>query len=134
VETPEESHYPSVEHRIVAQDPKLVSGDQSVLRKNLRAAIGRLVCFAEQATDDVERAIPYQIRDYLELVDWSGRAIIEGKRGSIPDNLPPILKRLKIDPDNCIRFMNQTMSTVSTASSGPSTRCEAWQANSGEPS
>jgi len=44
VETPEESHYPSVEHRIVAQDPKLVSGDQSVLRKNLRAAIGRLVC------------------------------------------------------------------------------------------
>ena len=54
--------------------------------------------FADQAPKNPERAIPYEIQDYLELVDWSGRAVIEGKRGSIPENLPPILKRLKIDP------------------------------------
>ena len=33
---------------------------------------------------------------------------IEGKCGSIPDSLPPILDRLKIDPDNFVRFINRT--------------------------
>lgn len=42
------------------------------------------------------------------MVDWSGRAIIEGKPGSIPGALPPILDRLKIDPDNYLRFINRT--------------------------
>jgi hypothetical protein len=58
-----------------------------------------------------ERAIPYEIRDYLELVDWSGRAVVEGKRGSIPENLPPILERLKIDPAAYIKFINRSEKT-----------------------
>lgn len=58
--------------------------------------------------DEPEHPIPYESRDYLELVDWSGRAIIEAKRGSIPDNLPPTLERLRIDPGNYIRFINRT--------------------------
>ena len=58
-----------------------------------------------------ERAIPYEIRDYLELVDWSGRAVVEGKRGSIPHNLPPILERLKIDPAEYIKFINRSEKT-----------------------
>jgi len=37
--------------------------------------------FTDQAAADPERAIPYPLQDYLELVDWSGRAVIEGKRG-----------------------------------------------------
>jgi len=36
------------------------------------------------------------------LVDWSGRSVIEGTRGSIPHNLPSIPDRLKIDRDNSI--------------------------------
>jgi len=31
--------------------------------------------------------------------------MVEGKRGSIPDQLPPILNRLKIDPEDYIRFV-----------------------------
>ncbi|MFO7764425.1 MAG: hypothetical protein R6V61_11905 [Wenzhouxiangellaceae bacterium] len=58
--------------------------------------------------DEPEHPIPYESRDYLELVDWSGRAIIEAKRGSIPDNLPPTLERLKIAPGNYIRFIKRT--------------------------
>lgn len=41
-------------------------------------------------------------------MDWFGRAIIDGKRGKIPDDLPLILARLKIDPDNYVRFINRT--------------------------
>src|SRR6056297_771381 len=54
------------------------------------------------------RPAPELPQEYLELVDWSGRAIIEGKRGSISDGLPPIVDRLKIDPHNYVRFINRT--------------------------
>ncbi len=41
--------------------------------------------------------IPFSSIDYLELVDWSGRIIRQGKRGAIHHELPPILERLSID-------------------------------------
>ncbi|MGK0500530.1 MAG: hypothetical protein ACJAYG_002181, partial [Oceanicoccus sp.] len=34
---------------------------------------------------------------YIELVEWTGRAILLNKRGAIPDHLPPILQRLAIN-------------------------------------
>ncbi len=36
---------------------------------------------------------------YLELLDWTARQIAPGKSGTTPANTPPILKRLKIEPD-----------------------------------
>jgi len=36
-------------------------------------------------------------REYSELVDWSGRAIREDKRGAIDSDLLPILSRLGIE-------------------------------------
>jgi REP element-mobilizing transposase RayT len=53
-------------------------------------------------------AIPFSLRDYLELVDWTGRAIREDKRGAISESLPPILARLNIDPDRWRRHMQRT--------------------------
>jgi len=40
--------------------------------------------------------LPFVLRDYLELLDWSGRFIREGKRGMINSSLPPILERLAL--------------------------------------
>ena len=34
---------------------------------------------------------------YLELLDWTGRQIRTNKRGSIPDDLAPILERIGLD-------------------------------------
>ena len=31
--------------------------------------------------DQAEDGIPFKLKDYLELVDWAGRAIKENKRG-----------------------------------------------------
>jgi len=110
-ETPEQSDYTSIQQRVLEQDPKIAARDPAqidALPADLRAAIGRLMPFAGQAPDDPAHAIPYHLQDYLELVDWSGRAIIEGKRGKIPDDLPPILARLQIDPDHYVRFINRT--------------------------
>ena len=110
-DTPEESDYTSIQQRVLEQDPKIAARDPErieALPEDLRTAIGRLMPFSDQAPNNPEHAIPYQIQDDLELVDWSGRAIIEGKRGKIPDDLPPILERLEIDPHNYLRFINRT--------------------------
>ena len=34
--------------------------------------------------------------DYLQLIDWTGRQLVAGKAGAIPDSLAPILQRLGI--------------------------------------
>jgi len=110
-ELPEESDYTSIQQRIlekVSTATETSSESLDKLPKDLRAAIGKLMPFADRAPDHPEYAIQYQTQDYLELVDWSGRAIIQGKRGSIPDHSPPILQRLKIDPDHYLRFINRT--------------------------
>ena len=49
--------------------------------------------------------LPFNLDDYLELVDWTGRILkkeqypLEYKRGSIPSNLPSILQRLEFNAD-----------------------------------
>jgi len=114
--TPEESDYTSIQQRVLERDPNIAGGQPQATEKlpeDLREAIGRLMPFSDQMAGgqpppDAGRAIPYEIRDYLELVDWSGRAVVEGKRGSISDNLPPILERLKIDPVSYVKFINRS--------------------------
>ena len=44
--------------------------------------------------------IPFQLKEYLELVDWTGRIIREDKRGVINNTLPPIIERLTINKNN----------------------------------
>jgi hypothetical protein len=73
--TPEQSDYTSIQERI--RHPEANS----------------LRPFAAQETD----GIPFHLKDYLELVDWAGREVKCHKRGYIPDHVPPILARLKMD-------------------------------------
>jgi hypothetical protein len=35
-------------------------------------------------------------RDYIELLDWTARIVVSGKRGSTPPDAPPIFERLKL--------------------------------------
>ena len=41
--------------------------------------------------------IPYKLKDYIELVDWTGKVIRDDKRGYIENSLPNILDRLSLD-------------------------------------
>jgi len=49
--------------------------------------------------------LPMTRDQYLSLLDSLGRMIREGKRGFIPADLPPILERLKIDPQGWLDSM-----------------------------
>jgi len=57
-----------------------------------------LLHFEEGLVNQNQTGILYAFRDYLELVDWTGRIIRNDKRGFIGNQLPPILHRLQISP------------------------------------
>ena len=78
-ETPEESEYTSIKQRINKTNEKA--------SRVIESFIGN---------QPEMKGIPFQLKEYLELVDWSGRIIHEGKRGSIKTSLPPIIERLSI--------------------------------------
>jgi len=52
-----------------------------------------------------DKAIPFYLTDYLQLVDWTGRAVQKGKRGAIENNIPPLLERLNINPEHWLTYM-----------------------------
>jgi len=79
---------PSTEHtsitqRIVALEP----APAAAVREPLRRVAG---CVPEAE-------LSLSVADYLELVDWTGRLVHEGKRGVIAGAAPPILAALGID-------------------------------------
>ncbi len=80
---PEQSAYTSVRERIV------YALDTPLLR------------FSDQAED----GIPFKFKDYLELVDWAGRAIKTNKRGYIPSGMPPILTRLGMQATPVLAYL-----------------------------
>ena len=47
-------------------------------------------------------SLPIQTTDYFALVDWTGRAIRDDKRGAIPDRVQPILQRLGVNENNWV--------------------------------
>jgi REP element-mobilizing transposase RayT len=49
--------------------------------------------------------IPFYWRDYLELIDWTGRAVLPNKKGAIKMAEPKILQRLAIDTDDWLENM-----------------------------
>ena len=74
---------------------------------SLDATIVKLLEFSDDIKDSAENTIPYSTTDYLELVDWSGRAIVEGKKGFIPEQLPPILRRLNMRPEQYLAYVRK---------------------------
>jgi REP element-mobilizing transposase RayT len=82
--TPEDSEFTSIYERVRLMQDKRSSGP-------------RLRRFHESKSK--HESLPYSLRDYLQLIDWTGRAIRVDKRGAIDSKLPPILERLNIDKE-----------------------------------
>jgi len=63
-----------------------------------KAPLKPLLQFEASVASQSQQGIYLAFRDYLELVDWTGRMIRHDKRGFIDNALPPILSRLQISP------------------------------------
>ncbi|VAW41499.1 hypothetical protein MNBD_GAMMA01-167, partial [hydrothermal vent metagenome] len=62
-----------------------------------------------------ENEIPYSLTAYCDLIDVTGRAIIVGKQGLIPEDLPSILQRLNLNEVTWLDELNQFNSNGQTA-------------------
>jgi putative transposase len=101
--TPEQSDYTSIQERILQPENTC-----------LRA-------FGEN--EDV--GIPFDLKDYLELVDWGGREIKSNKRGYIPAHTPAILTRLNMGSAPVLNYLRKADQPVFGAI-GPVTMLRAF--------
>jgi hypothetical protein len=90
-ETPEQSEYTSIKERSYLYKKSSDSIEESYAPSGLLPFVGN-------PRQDMPKGLPFRFKDYLELVDWTGRAILSNKRGYIPDYQSPVLERLQIDP------------------------------------
>ncbi|MEW8657559.1 MAG: transposase [Candidatus Thiodiazotropha endolucinida] len=97
--TPEQSEYTSIAERTT----KLERCRNRTNKANNPAG---LLPFVGNPRKNMPKGLPFRLNDYLGLVDWTGRAILETKRGHVPGNQPPILDRLQIDPQHWL-YMTQ---------------------------
>jgi len=99
---PETSDYTSIQERIQpAFDLQyaIKSQRQAGDLLEFKAPLKPLLQFEASEVNQSQRGILFAYRDYLELVDWTGRIIRNDKRGFIDNALPPILSRLQISPE-----------------------------------
>ena len=89
--TPEDSEFTSIYERIRRLKGVASGGEAEAIASSVAL---------QSFSDEGSRAarIPYSFKEYLQLVDWTGRAIRNDKRGHIDAALPPIVARLNIDP------------------------------------
>jgi REP element-mobilizing transposase RayT len=101
-DTPETSEYTSVRERIQPRfnlaDAIKNQTEQKTLN-NFTAPLKPLLGFEERIHQGFQRGVLFCLKDYLTLVDETGRITRKGKRGAIAPNLSPILARLNLDPD-----------------------------------
>jgi len=101
--TPETSEFTSVYERI--QEWQGTAAKETPHKGSVDNTTPSFLATFRQAKDDIETGIPFSLTDYLELLDWTGRAIREDKRGFIPSELPPILQRLNASPQRWLKHM-----------------------------
>ncbi len=95
-DTPEESDFTSIQERIKAYR----QAEKSV-KERQQSTIGstKLFPLTQSQGNEAQKGIDFAEEDYFRLIDWTGRAIRDDKQGSIPEELAPILERLKLNSD-----------------------------------
>ncbi|TWX65399.1 transposase [Colwellia sp. C1TZA3] len=59
-----------------------------------------LLPFVGNPRENMPKGLPFELTDYLQLIELTGRCIREDRRGFIENSLPSILNRLNISAEN----------------------------------
>jgi hypothetical protein len=118
--------------RIQESGQKGLTAEQEALIDEAKAECGRDAWLCRFADDRVEGFAPRDSRaegdtprdsveagggahtvlgmgfaDYLELLEWTGKCVVEGKKGSLPESARPVLERMELDVENWVRTVEQ---------------------------
>jgi hypothetical protein len=94
--TPEESDFTSIQERIEAYTKQR---NLRKIKQGAKQQPTKLHPIKRGREKGNVKCIDFELNDYLRLVDWTGRAIREDKKGAIPSDLSPILERIGLNPD-----------------------------------
>lgn len=115
-QTPEASRYTSIRERIHPRF-NLSKAIQEQIRsgylQNFSIQLKPLLTFEANASGQSMNGLPIAFRDYLELVDWTGRIVRGDKPGAIDDRFPSILNRLEMNPKDWLTSATQFEKTFS---------------------
>jgi len=108
------------------EKPSTAKGIASILncekhlsRKSETQALPKAPLLPFDATGDTPWAVPFAFDDYLEMVDWTGRAIRSDKSGFIAAQQPKILSRLGIDGERFIEYADRLLKVFGVAVGAP---------------
>ena len=127
VDTPEQSADVSIHQRLKQYQQSNDSNEKQASpdpaeKSNDSPKTPLLQAFAGNHRQDMLEGIPFSFTDYLELVDWTGRAQRKDKRGSIPKDTPAILERLGMDSESFISAIQQQNLSRGTVIGHPASR------------
>jgi REP element-mobilizing transposase RayT len=108
--TPEASDHTSIKERIAPSFDLKKATDDEIKQQRLHRfnlPLKPLAQFDGSVTSQEQIGILFSLKDYLQLVDTTGRMIRADKRGAIPINLPPILERLSINRQQWLQQSQQ---------------------------
>ncbi len=94
--TPETSDFTSIQQRI----KQVVNPQQTQQPSTLKPFVGN-------PRKKMPNGIPFELKEYIELVDITGKCIREDKAGYISQHLPNILTRLNISEDNWLTITKE---------------------------
>ena len=63
--------------------------------------------------------LPFNLQDYLDLIDWAGRCVREDKRGAIDANVPHILSQLGLAHDEWLPTVTERQSRFESVIGSP---------------
>jgi len=89
--TPKESDFTSIQERLRQFAAARQKADPEPTEP-ATAQPADLLPFIGGEHADATKGIAFTLPDYLQLVDWTGRAVRDDKRGAIPTHIQPIFK------------------------------------------
>ena len=76
-----------------------------VIRNSLQP--DSLMPFVGNPRQPMPDGLPYNLVDYIQLLDWTGRQIRDDKRGSISDETPPVIQRINVSAEHWLQLATQ---------------------------
>lgn len=111
--TPETSDHTSIKERVSPcfNLQNAIKSANNTEPESITCPIKPLLYFIGNETSQEQTGIPFDFKEYLILLDLTGRVIREDKKSAIKQATPPILERLHITADqwinNCTQFEAQ---------------------------
>lgn len=103
-QTPEQSDFTSIQQRIRSFSNNIKSHTQHMLHKQPAA----LMSFIHHELPEglTQKCIDFELGNYFDLVDLTGKIILDNKRGAIPEHLAPLLEQLNLTANGWVKIVS----------------------------